>query len=275
MTIKNIKPQVTEYVIYRDPELLEEDMPEADAHLSLILYLVPLLRWLYRDKNCYIGGNLLIIQPLVGGERQIAPDVAVFKNLTEPLNEGRLNSWRMSEPNRPAPVVTFEVASEKTWHDDLGKKISDYAELGVHEYFAYDPNTPPYWGINGRLRGWRYIKGQAEVLVPNKQGWLWSEELESWLVSDGRLLHLYDRQEQLRLTQAEEEHQARLEERQARLQAERQIQAERQARQAERVALQAEQRARLEAERVAKQELEQKLQEALEKLRQLGQNLEL
>jgi hypothetical protein len=37
-------------------------------------------------------------------------------------------------------------------------------------------------------------------LVANAEGWLWSEHLESWLVSDQAYLRLYDRHHQLRLT---------------------------------------------------------------------------
>jgi hypothetical protein len=40
-------------------------------------------------------------------------------------------------------------------------------------------------------------------LRPNKDGSLWSEELASFLVPDGQLLRLTDRNRQLRLTEAE------------------------------------------------------------------------
>ena len=33
----------------------------------------------------------------------------------------------------------LEVASPSTWRDDLGRKRSVYARLGVHEYWQYDP----------------------------------------------------------------------------------------------------------------------------------------
>ena len=34
----------------------------------------------------------------------------------------------------------------------------------------------------------------------NKQGWLWSQQLNSWLVPDSGYVRLYDRHHQLRLT---------------------------------------------------------------------------
>ena len=38
-----------------------------------------------------------------------------------------------------APAFVLEVASPSTWRDDLGRKRSVYARLGVREYWQYDP----------------------------------------------------------------------------------------------------------------------------------------
>jgi hypothetical protein len=98
----------------------------------------------------------------------------------------------------------FEICSDTTWRDDLFVKPAKYATLGVQEYFAYDPNEPPYFPRPGeRLRGWRYGGDMPEELHPDAQGRLWSEELASYLVPDGAFLRLYDRDGQMRLTQAE------------------------------------------------------------------------
>jgi hypothetical protein len=45
--------------------------------------------------------------------------------------------------------------------------------------------------------------------VPNEDGFLWSEELASFLVPDGQLLRLADRHRQVRLTEAEAQATAR------------------------------------------------------------------
>ena len=37
------------------------------------------------------------------------------------------------------PQVIFEVASDKTWDNDVGKKYRDYERSGVEEYYILDP----------------------------------------------------------------------------------------------------------------------------------------
>ena len=54
----------------------------------------------------------------------------------------RLKTWKMWEPNRPAPFVVFEIAAADTWRLDLREKPEKYRQLGVNEYFAYDPSVP-------------------------------------------------------------------------------------------------------------------------------------
>lgn len=61
----------------------------------------------------------------------------------------------------------------------------------------------------GRLRGWRLTEGALVEQAPDEQGRLWSSELESYLVADGALLRLTDRDGQLRLTEGEAERAAK------------------------------------------------------------------
>lgn len=271
--------------IYIDPKSLEVKVPESDAHSNLVQYLHTLLKWLYRGESWYFSLNLQIIQPLPNnGKRDITPDIAVFKNVQLPVAKNGLESWLIGQDNHPIPSVAFEIASKSTWRDDIGdkEKVSEYAGLGVKEYFAYDPNIPGYWIKNkSRLLGWEYKNGIAEPMKYNKDGWIWSNELQTWLVPDGRLLQLYDQNLQRRLTKSEQlelEKREALEqqhrEQQARFLTEQKLQeAEKQRQDAER----REREARLEVEQKLqdaerqRQEIEKQLQEALEKLRRLEQ----
>jgi hypothetical protein len=80
----------------------------------------------------------------------------------------------------------------------------------VREYYAYDPNEPPYWpSSSGRLRGWWLAGGAVAEQAADARGWIWSAELESWLAPDGALLPLYDRDGQPRLTEGEAERAAK------------------------------------------------------------------
>jgi Uma2 family endonuclease len=252
----SIKPEM---YIYIDPKI-EENMPESDDHSVLIEKLRPLLKWLYREQNWFITGNLLIIQNTASTTRKTSPDIAIFKGVQQPVSDTTITSWRIGEPNRPAPAVVFEVASEATWQNDVGDKVGEYGLLGVQEYFTYDPNMPPLWGVkNQRLRGWSYNPvGQAIILETDERGWLWSEQLQAWLEPDSKTLHLCNQAGQRLLTEAETKQAA--------------LQAEQITRRAIRTKLKAEQTAR-KAAQVAEYQTrlaaEQRIQELETRLREL------
>ena len=187
--------ELTAYELY-----VEEDMPESQPQINLSDYLRGILRYLYREEGWFITGNLGIYPATKGYPfSYLAPDVALFKGVVlSEAEQADLVSWQMSEPNRPAPTVVFEISSKETWRQDIDLKPGYYLQLGAKEYFAYDPQR--YWqNIPTQLRGWRYKVGSIEELQPDLRGWLWSEELDSWLGAAGTYLRLYDRQGVLRL----------------------------------------------------------------------------
>lgn len=197
---------------YFDQHPTEEDlMGESTARSTLTFYLLQVLEWLSRTEGWFVVSNLNIYRTPHRYEYPLAPDVSVFKGVVITNRAARsLRSWRLYEPDRLAPRVVFEISSESTWEDDLAVKPAKYAALGVLEYYAYDPNDPPYWpAAQGRLRGWRLHEGEMAEQPGNPQGRLWSYELGSWLTPDGALLRLYDRAGQLRLTEAEAERAAK------------------------------------------------------------------
>jgi len=182
-------------------------MGDSVIHGVLIRYLVAVLEWLFRDRICAICSNVNFYRTPEKDERPIVPDIAVIKG--EPLHF--VTSWYVGETG-PAPQVVFEILSAGTWVSDLTDKPRLYAEMGVHEYFVYDPNQVPLdKETTQRLRGWRLDKtrGKMGELVPDEEGRLWSVELDSWLVSDGTHLWLYDHNNQRRLTGEEAEAEAK------------------------------------------------------------------
>ena len=181
----------------------DEEMPEGAPQFNLIRHLVEVLRWYFRNENWFIIGNLAIIQPYYN---PVGPDVAIFKGMVEPLKRlDELPSWRMAEPNRPAPAVVFEIGSESTWRNDMAHKQGRYAQLGVREYFAYDPTEERLWQ-GARLQGWEYDEQQRpHPIRANSQGRLWSNQLNLWLADDRPKMRLYRQNGQEVLGQAEEE----------------------------------------------------------------------
>ena len=228
-------------------------MGETAVHAYLVRYLMEVLIWQFHGQSCAVYDNLNFYQTSNRKEYPLAPDIAVIKGVTFRF----VRSWRVGKTG-PAPQVVFEFASEETWHNDLEEKPLKYAQMGVKEYFAYDPNDPPINRQSARrLWGWRLDKssGQMRELAVYPDGRLWSQHLESYLVPDREYLRLYDGQGVLRLTRAEAEaKRAEEEARRAAMEAE--------ARQA------AERQAAMEAE--ARQAAERRAEVLDEKIRALG-----
>jgi Uma2 family endonuclease len=130
-----------------------------------------------------------------------SPKTAVVKG----VDFQHVRSWRVGKTG-PAPQVVFEISSEETWKKDLEEKPMKYALMGVEEYFAFDPNERPIGReASRRLLGWQLDKGRRAMreMPVGSGGRLWSLHLESFLVPETEYLRLYDRNGQLRLTEAE------------------------------------------------------------------------
>ena len=124
-------------------------MAENDAQRSAIMYGIGALMRHFRDRrNVYVSGDLLIYYEEGNPRVSIAPDVFVVFGVEK---RERLN-YKLWEEGR-APSFVLEVASPSTWRDDLGRKRSVYARLGVREYWQYDP-TGEY--LPARLQGERF-----------------------------------------------------------------------------------------------------------------------
>ena len=110
-------------------------MAENDAQRNAIMYGIgALARHFSGRRDVYVSGDLLIYYEEGNPRVSIAPDVFVVFGVEK---RERLN-YKLWEEGR-APCFVLEVASPSTWRDDVGRKRSVYAQLGVREYWQYDP----------------------------------------------------------------------------------------------------------------------------------------
>ncbi len=144
---------------YYDSHPTEEDlMGEPSFHAALVHYLMDVLTWLFRGQVCAIYENLNFYQTSNPAEYPLAPDIAVLKE----ADFHHLRSWKVGKSGS-APQVVFEIASEETWKNDLDEKPLKYAQMGVAEYFAYDPNEPPLRRSGAqRLYGWHLMRNAGK-----------------------------------------------------------------------------------------------------------------
>lgn len=185
------------------PESDGEPMAETDTHRDLMAdsLIYPLREYFHQRADVYVSGNLLLYYEKGNPEASVAPDVFVVFGVS---NQPR-RTYRLWEEGK-APDVVFELTSQSTRQKDQGEKRYLYEELGVREYFLFDPLgeylQPP-------LRGFRLEEGYYAPLkpepLPEGEWQLKSEALGLLLHTAGRALRLYDpaRGEYLR-TYAEE-----------------------------------------------------------------------
>jgi Putative restriction endonuclease len=184
----------------------DPDMADKGPQHSLAGDMEDLFKLLFPVEDYYIMGNMYIREK---DRPNIAPDVFICKVKLSQAERDQMDSWDLSQPNRPAPAFVLEVASGETFPKDLGEKVERYRAMGVQEYFVYDPSQPrPVWKEKDvRLKGWKYVErvAQAPMSHPDatKKGWFWSEALQRWLAPAGVKLELYDAKGNRELTREE------------------------------------------------------------------------
>jgi Uma2 family endonuclease len=116
------------------PETDGKPMAESDLHRDAMFYVIRLLQDYFAGQQVYVSGNLLIYYEKGNRYKSVAPDCFIVWDI-EPK---RRRSYRLWQEGK-APAVVFEVTSKGTQSEDLGKKMRLCAQLGVQEYYLYDP----------------------------------------------------------------------------------------------------------------------------------------
>jgi Uma2 family endonuclease len=227
------------------------DMPTAD-HNELVDYILQILRWQYINTTFTIHREINFYSTDDRKEQPLYPDTFIIKG-KEKLRPRSVQLYK----DIPSPSVIIEVLSDRTVPNDLKEKPELYAGWGVKEYCVYDPRERKrrLKHPKPRLYGWQIQDGKAFPITPDEDGSIWSNELESRLVPAEEMLHFYDKEGNLRLTELEFRRREAEAQYHARLEAERR----------ERNAL-----SQVEQERLAKEQERLAKEAAFQRLRELG-----
>ena len=140
------------------------------------------------DPNVFVAADILVYPRQGDPRRFIGPDVLVAKGVPKLPNRSSYKVWLEGKP----PDFVLEVASPSTWRDDRGWKMRFYAEMGVREYWLFDPKgdlfQPP-------LEGFRLAAGVYSPLPasPSPRGRvLTSDVLGLELRAENELLRFHD-----------------------------------------------------------------------------------
>lgn len=200
MTSKTSKPAAAilpyrkilpEGYICPGPEYLREDMLQAEP--------IDESGHLLRDHFSSLPGALVdtggfvFYDPQDMRRRRVRPDVyVVFGVDTESIRER--DGYIIHEAGKP-PDFALEVASHSTRRSDTGPKRALYAEIGIGEYWRFDPSGRRQYGCP--LAGDILVNGvyQPAALTTEPDGMVWgySPALDLCLCAKTRRLTYYDR----------------------------------------------------------------------------------
>ena len=166
------------------PESDGKPMAETDLHRDWMTRLIEMLSTHFAKQRVYVSGNLFIYYEEGNPRKNVAPDVFVVKGV-EPDQRRVYKLWEEGT----APCFVLETTSRKTGHQDFGPKMRLYAQLGVHEYFLFDPTREFF---KPALLGYRLVGGGYMPLEMDKFGSLISESLGLRIQLEGRSLRLFD-----------------------------------------------------------------------------------
>ncbi|HWQ34546.1 MAG TPA: Uma2 family endonuclease [Blastocatellia bacterium] len=166
------------------PERDGKPMAETDFHAQLLIDLRVTLDNYFRDQpDVYVSGNLLIYYVEGNPKKRVAPDVFVVRGVPK----GQRRIYKLWEEG-VMPQFIIELTSRQTWREDLQEKWRLYEQLGVQEYFIFDPE---YDYLEESLVGYRLENGQYTALEAQERR-LRSEVLNLELVDTGETLRLFD-----------------------------------------------------------------------------------
>ncbi|MBW4611785.1 MAG: Uma2 family endonuclease [Desmonostoc vinosum HA7617-LM4] len=155
-----------------------EPVAETYDHLYALLTTLEVLKQYLADRQATVLGNQFLYYAQGFPKLRVAPDVMVIFDVAP----GGRDNYKIWEEGQ-VPTVIFEMTSFGTKEkDEIFKKIL-YEQLGVKEYWQFDPKGE--W-VEQQLRGYR-LRGETYELIQDSR----CEPLKLRLIVEGRLIAFY------------------------------------------------------------------------------------
>jgi Uma2 family endonuclease len=240
-----------------------EPLAETYDHVYAILTILAVLKQYLAPRRATVLADQYLYYSQGFPNLRVAPDVMVILE----VESGGRDNYKIWEEGQ-VPSVIFEITSPGTKEQDRGFKKTLYEQLGVKEYWLFDPKGE--W-IKNQLEGYR-LSGETYQLITDKR----SEPLGLRLEVEGKLISFYREDTGEKLLIPDELLEALKVEIKGRIDAEERSEQERQrAQQAEEQAQQEHQRAQQERQRAEQaeeqaQQERQRIERLIAQLRALG-----
>ncbi|MBD1824240.1 Uma2 family endonuclease [Cyanobacteria bacterium FACHB-DQ100] len=155
-----------------------EPVAETYDHFYALLITLEVLRQYLTGQQATVLGNQFLYYAQGFPRLRTAPDVMVIFGV-EPGGRDNYKIWEEGQ----VPAVIFEMTSPGTRTQDESFKKTLYEQLGVQEYWQFDPKGE--W-IPEKLRGYR-LRGETYELIADGQ----SQPLQLRLTVEGNLIGFY------------------------------------------------------------------------------------
>lgn len=164
-------------IFYEQPEIAEDAIVQ-----EITLDRIKRLLWQrYGGRaDVFIAGMVYVAYDKSNGNKRVQPDCFISFDVDAEAIRWRLPNYWLWEAGK-APDFVMEVGSPNTAQNDLGPKRDLYAEMGVKEYWLFDPADGDIYGQP--MQGLRLVDGEYQP-IDTQIG-----EDES-LTSHSALLHL-------------------------------------------------------------------------------------
>ena len=143
-------------IFYEEPEPPEDALVQERS-----VDRIKRLLWEHYENlaDVFISGMFYICYDRTDGNRRVQPDTFIaFDVEAEDIRRNLPNFW-VWEVGK-VPDFALEVASPSTASNDLGRKRDLYAELGIAEYWRFDPTGGELYGQP--LAGERLVGGEYQ-----------------------------------------------------------------------------------------------------------------
>ncbi|MGB3650473.1 MAG: Uma2 family endonuclease [Rivularia sp. (in: cyanobacteria)] len=155
-----------------------EPVAETFDHLYALLTTLEVLKQYLANRQATVLGDQFLYYSQGFPKLRVAPDVMVIFDVAP----GGRDNYKLWEEGQ-VPSVIFEMTSGGTQDKDRVFKKTLYEQLGVKEYWLFDPKGE--W-IEEKLRGYR-LRGEIYESITDSR----SEPLQLRLQIEGRLIGFY------------------------------------------------------------------------------------
>jgi Uma2 family endonuclease len=155
-----------------------QPVAETYDHLYVLLTTLEVLKQYLADTQATVLANQFLYYAQGYPKLRVAPDVMVIFDVTP----GGRDNYKIWEEGQ-VPSVIFEMTSSGTKDQDQIFKKTLYEQLGVKEYWLFDPKSE--WQEE-QLRGYR-LRGEIYESISDNR----SEPLKLRLQAEGRLINFY------------------------------------------------------------------------------------